>query len=181
MILLLPGVASFAFFLFFDALKAQGKSNATPMFVLGALLLSVSTGILVLGPAFPERPLWRIVSGVIACIWLVVLLYVLFAALPAKKTYVGTDKLQVCNRGPYALCRHPGGWCFLFLYWFLWFYTPSVEMLVAAIVFPLLNFVYIWVQDRYLFPKYINDYTYYQQSVPFLLPTWRSMRDCLKK
>ncbi len=181
MIWLLPGIASFVFFLLFDILKAQGRRNATPMFILGALLLAGSTGMMVLSTAFPERPLWRSLSGIVAVVWLFTLLYVLFAALPANKTYAGTERLEVCSAGPYALCRHPGGWCFVFLYWFLWLYAPSKEMLAAAIVFPILNFVYIWVQDRYLFPKYINNYSFYQQSVPFLLPTWRSIRNCLKR
>ncbi len=181
MIWLLPGVVSFAFFLLFDYGKAHRWRNASLLFILGALLLIVSTTVTVLSPEFPERPLWRSFSGVIAIAWLFVLLYVLFAALPAKATYAGTERLQVCSTGLYALCRHPGGWCFTFLYLFLWVYAPSKEMLLAAIGFPVLNFVYIWVQDRYLFPKYINDYSFYQQTVPFLLPTSDSIRNWLKK
>jgi hypothetical protein len=93
-----------------------------------------------------------------------------------KNVYSGENKLQVCSKGVYALCRHPGGWCFLFLYLFLWLYAPSVQMLTAAIVFPGLNFLYIWVQDCYLFPKYIEGYDSYKQLVPFLFPTGHSLR-----
>lgn len=179
MIWLLPGIASFVCFLLFDMEKANGKRYAAALFFAGVLLLAISTVELFLSHVFEWRAIWRTICGVIAMAWFFALLYVLFAALPAKKVYSGENKLQVCSKGVYALCRHPGGWCFLFLYWFLWLYAPSAQMLSAAIVFPALNFLYIGVQDCYFFPKYIEGYDSYKQLVPFLFPTGHSLRKFL--
>lgn len=180
MIWLFPGILSFAFFLLFDIKKASGKRYAPALFFVGVLLLAGST-IGLLAQAFELRETWRIICGVIAVIWFFALLYVLFAALPAKEVYSGADRLQACSSGVYGLCRHPGGWCFLFLYWFLWLYAPSRQLLYAAIVFPAINFLYIWVQDCYLFPKYIEGYDSYKQTVPFLFPTGQSLRKFLNR
>ena len=180
MIYVLLGAFSFALFLLFDVKKAQGSRLAFFWFVVAALLLFVSTAML-LAPAFGSaRALWRTVFGVLAVGWFAVYLYVLFGALPAKQAY-GEKPLAVVKTGPYALCRHPGGWCFLFLYGCLYLFAGGTEMLLGAILFPALNFLYIWVEDTYLFPQYIAGYADYQREVPFLLPNRRSIRAFLNK
>lgn len=181
MIWLVPGIVSFACFLLFDIEKAAGKRYAPALFFAGVLLLAISTVELFLAHTFETREIWRTICGVTAVIWFITLLYVLFGALPAKKVYSGDKRLQTCSSGVYALCRHPSGWCFLFLYWFLWLYAPSIQLLYTAIVFPAINFLYIWVQDCYLFPKYIEGYDSYKQTVPFLFPTRYSLRKFLSR
>ena len=180
MIYLLTGALSFALFVFFDVKKAQGERTAVFWFAAGALLLIASTGML-LAPAFTgERAPWRNVFGVIAIAWFAIYLYVLFGALPAKQAY-GDKRLSVVKSGPYALCRHPGGWCFLFLYGSLYLFSGGTEMLFGAILFPALNFLYIWIEDTYLFPKHIAGYGDYKREVPFLLPNRHSIGAFFKK
>ncbi len=182
MIWLLPGAAAFVFFLLFDWGKASGSRYAPAAFILGGLLLMASTVALLLPGTFTGQPLWRKACGIVSLLWLAALLYVLFGALPAKKTYAGSvNGLPLCKTGPYALCRHPGGWCFLFMYLFLWLYASGTQMFAAAVLFSALNFLYIWIQDRYLFPKYIESYELYKQEVPFLVPTRHSIQAFLKK
>lgn len=182
MIWLLPGIVSFPCFLLFDIAKLQGRRYAPTLFVLGGLLLCSSTAGMLLSGAAIDRSLWRIICGVLALLFMLALLYVLFIALPAKKTYAQSGKeLALCSKGVYALCRHPGGWCFLLMYWFLWLYTASTEMFVAALILPALNFGYIFIQDRYLFVNYIKGYAAYKKQVPFLLPTRNSICTFLKK
>ncbi len=180
MIYVVLGALAFALFVLFDVKKAQGARLAFFWFVVGALLLFVST-VMLLAPALTGvRAPWRVVFGVLAVGWFAVYLYVLFGALPAKQTY-GEGDLTVVKTGPYALCRHPGGWCFLFLYGCLYLFAGGTEMLLGAILFPALNFLYIWVEDTYLFPQYISGYADYQREVPFLLPNRRSIRAFLNK
>ena len=38
------------------------------------------------------------------------------------------------------------------------------------------NFLYVYLQDRYIFPRYIRGYDDYKRSVPFLIPTRASLK-----
>ncbi len=177
---LLLGCCAFAAFLLFDVAKAKGRRHAKSWFLLGGLLLASATALLLLPALRSGIPAWRIPFGILAALMLLVNLYVLFGALPAKKTY-GDGNTKVVTTGVYALCRHPGGWCFLIVYWLLYLFCGGTGMLLGAILFPALNFLYIFVEDRYLFPQYIGGYEAYRREVPFLLPNGRSIRAFLEK
>ncbi len=181
MIYLLTGSLSFVLFVLFDINKAKGSRLVSLWFAAGALLLLASTGMLVAPAMSTIRPLWRNVFGGFALLWFLIYLYVLFGALPAKQTYGNGQNPAVVKSGPYALCRHPGGWCFLFAYWSLYLFSGETGMLYGAILFPVLNFLYIWIEDRYLFARYIDGYEAYKREVPFLVPNRRSMRAFLNK
>jgi len=176
MLWLLPGVLSFAFFLLFDIRKAAGARHAGLMFLTGGILLFASTAGLLLALPAAALSAWRIVCGVLSLMSLFGMLHLLFGALPAKATYQsGSGKLALHSAGAYALCRHPAFWCFLLFYWLLYLFAESPELFAAAVLFPVLNLAYVWVQDRCLFPKYIEGYRQYRDEVPFLLPNGRSI------
>jgi protein-S-isoprenylcysteine O-methyltransferase Ste14 len=104
----------------------------------------------------------------------------LFFWLPFKKTYVTTDQTNtVVSTGMYALCRHPGAiWVCLF-YLFLWLASGKLMMLWAGAIWTLINILYIYVQDRWIFPHILTGYNLYQQEVPFLIPNNKSIKICL--
>lgn len=178
MLWLLPGALSFLPFLLFDVMKANSRRSVGPVFALGGVMLGISTlGLLLSSPAGNSG--WSIVSGILCVVSLAGLAYLLFGALPAS-TYQGSGELALHSVGAYALCRHPAFWCLLLFYWCLYGFVPGAPTLVAAILYPALNFSYIWVQDRWLFPKYIAGYHVYREEVPFLLPNRRSIQKFLK-
>ncbi|HWR23535.1 MAG TPA: hypothetical protein VN366_08670 [Feifaniaceae bacterium] len=177
----LLGVLSFVPFMLFDVKKARGARYAFFWYLAGALMLFVSTAALMKQGFAAEREPWRDVFGVFAAVWIAVYLYVLFGALPAKKAYGEEKRPAVIKTGPYALCRHPGGWCFLLLYVCLYLFSGGYGMLLGAVLFPALNFFVIWVEDTYLFPRYIAGYADYKREVPFLLPNRRSIGAFLNK
>lgn len=179
MLWLLPGALSFLPFLLFDIIKANGKRGAGPVFVLGGALLCASTLGLLLSSSAGNSG-WNIACGVLCLVSLAGLTYLLFGALPASTYQGGSGKLALHSVGAYALCRHPAFWCFLLFYWCLYGFVPGAPAFAAAILYPAMNFSYIWVQDRWLFPKYIAGYHAYRAEVPFLLPTRRSIRNFLK-
>ena len=50
-----------------------------------------------------------------ACIFLALLIYTLFFALPFDETYVSQQEgRKACSSGIYGICRHPGFWWFFF-------------------------------------------------------------------
>jgi len=98
------------------------------------------------------------------------LIYTLFFALPFQSTYTRGNDLPVVSTGVYGLCRHPAFWPFLLLYAALWLTFGGNRLLLAAVVYPVCNWLYIYVQDRCIFPQYIHGYDTYRLSVPFLIP-----------
>ena len=86
-----------------------------------------------------------------------------------------TEK-HVYSGGAYALCRHPGILCFFGTYLFLGLAALPMGMIVNGMVFSFLNLLYAWFQDRVTFPKTFCDYSEYQKTVPFLIPTKASIR-----
>lgn len=178
---LAAGVGAFALFILFDINKAQNPARfGGLLFAMGGLLLTGATATLLFPLKTPITPL-RTAGAFWAVLWLLLLIYVLFFALPANDVYVADDPLGVCDRGAYALCRHPGGWCLLFGYLGLWFFSGSTRMGVGALLFSSLNFAYIVLQDRWLFPCYIAGYADYRKRVPFLIPNRNSIARCLGK
>jgi len=175
---LAAGTLAFVLFVLSDLRKAVGGASG-PLFAAGALLLAGGTAGLLL-PLHGAISVLRVLSGAWALLWMLAEVYVLFFALPAGDTY-GTADIAVCSAGVYALCRHPGGWCLAMFYLGLWGLAGTTSMLTGAILFSLLNFVYIFIQDRWLFPRYIAGYSDYQKKIPFLLPTHVSLAACRGK
>lgn len=96
-----------------------------------------------------------------------------FSRFPKRRTERGGRTVKT---GWYALCRHPGVLWFGALYVCLAALVCTGEMLVAALLFTGLDVAYVWVQDRWIFPKTLQGYAEYQAVTPFLIPTRRSLR-----
>lgn len=105
------------------------------------------------------------------------LIYCLFFALPFHETYSEqTTGQAVCDKGVYALCRHPGILCFFGMFLFLGIAALPTRLLLHGMVYSTLNLVYALFQDRITFPKTFYDYHMYRERVPFLFPTINSIR-----
>lgn len=112
-------------------------------------------------------------SGV--CLW--GLIYCLFFALPFQETYHtrgGPDRVQ--DTGAYALCRHPGVWCFLGLYLCLGAAALPGDLLAHGLLFSGWNLLYVLFQDQVTFPRTIRGYQAYKRNTPCLLPSPASIR-----
>lgn len=98
--------------------------------------------------------------------------------MPFSETYQDAGgPPAVCDRGVYALCRHPGVLCLLgmYLFWGLGA-LPAAMLLRNGLIFSGLNTAYVCFQDRITFPRTFPDYPDYQKTVPFLIPTGTSIR-----
>jgi protein-S-isoprenylcysteine O-methyltransferase Ste14 len=117
---------------------------------------------------------WRWITGILALFSLILLIYTLFGAIPFKKTYIEYERNTVVYTGIYALCRHPGVLWFFFFYLFLGFTLESKLMLIAALVWTCMDLVYVFIQDRWIFPITLENYQDYKKEVPFLIPNLTS-------
>ena len=173
--ILLPGVCAFILFLLFDVNKIRWhRTFVNVSFPAGVILLALSAALCI-GHSTAGGVSLRF--GVVICLILsafslFLTVYALFFALPAK-TYSGAGSLSVVSSGLYGLCRHPACWPFTLIYVFLYLAFGGKWLLGATILYPALNLIYVAIQDRYIFPKYIRGYDEYRASVPFLIPRLR--------
>lgn len=182
---LLPGVIGFIFFIFFDLNKIYWKSKVLNLFfVLGSVLLAFSTGYCIwqsdpfsLFSAFGFRELLLLLCLIFSGVFLV---YALFFALPFDDTYVQSEDLPLVSKGLYGACRHPGFWPFALVYFFLAWLFESKALFCCFILYSFCNYLYIVIQDRFIFPKYIRGYDEYKRTIPFLIPTRDSLRNAFK-
>lgn len=183
MLYLLLGSLSFILFILYDINSTKKMYKfVQAFFFLGCFLLVYATGQLLLSSesSFSLHFLLRIISGLLMLSCALLLIYTLFFALPFKSTYVDQAKgRKVFDQGVYALCRHPGVLWLAGLYFFLWLFTGRHLILLGGLCFSGLNIVYVWLQDRYIFPKHFVDYAAYQKNTPFLLPNLRSINKCI--
>jgi len=174
------GCLAFIFLYIFDLNKVYHLHNGINIcFALGIVLLAISTmGLLFAAPeSFPVYFPLRMIFGLLSALSFFLILHALFFALPFKKTYIETNnKNMVIDKGMYALCRHPGVLWFFLFYIFLWLASGKMTVLWAGLVWTLMDIIHVYVQDRWLFPITLDGYDLYRERVPFLIPTFDSIK-----
>ena len=173
---LLLGAAGFLFCCLFDINKIRWNVRFLNLFfVLGSFMLIFSTIACIFKGDFSvvcsDFGLYRFLMLLGLILSVIAEIYALFFALPFNDTYMESEKVSVVNRGWYRACRHPGFWSLAFVYLFLWLFFSNIWLFYAFIVYTACNYIYIVIQDIYIFPKYIHGYDDYKKTVPFLLPT----------
>lgn len=178
------GIFGFVLFMIYDINSVTVNNKLLHgCFFLGCFSLVAATGGL-LSAAITET-MWYTVRTIvfipIATLFLFLLIYTLFFAIPFEDTYIKSDsKPKTCTTGFYALSRHPGVLWFIGFYLSLWLALPDMLLLMAGILFSLLNLMYIFLQDRWIFMKIFPDYGDYKKHTPFLIPNLRSIDRCKK-
>lgn len=183
MVYIILGV--FAFFLFivydFNSIILKNKI-INRFFFFGIALLGMSTiGLIFDAIKKSAEDFWRIAFfGLLAIVFLLLLIYTLFLALPFEETYIKeTDLKKVCSRGVYALSRHPGILFFSGFYLFLWLAFNTVLLFWAGLIFSGCNLIYVFFQDRWTFMNVFEDYDKYKRETPFVIPNLKSIKRCL--
>ncbi|MDD4565557.1 MAG: DUF1295 domain-containing protein [Eubacteriales bacterium] len=156
-------------------------------FLLGCILLLMATaGIIYTALNGTDNETGETIArtlifGSLALVSLILLIYTLFFAIPFRETYLTSEaQPEVCDTGIYALSRHPGVLWFMGFYLFFWLAIPNPLLLMGGILFSLLNLFYVLLQDRWIFMKTFPNYNEYQESTPFLFPTYQSCKRCIK-
>lgn len=148
-------------------------------FPAGVVLLASVTLLQSLRGSPPFAGGGRVLLALAGMGFLLLLVYTLFFALPARASYThpGAHR-RTCTGGVYALCRHPGVLWFMGLYFCLW--GAAGLPFFAAVLYSLLNIFLVFFEDRYVFPARLAGYRDYQKQTPFLLPTLQSIRACCR-
>ena len=177
---LILGVVGFLLYLIYDVNSFTWQRQLPrTFFLLGTLCIGAAAGLDIAAAVRADafRGAVDLLLLAAAALSFGALIYVLFFALPFDETYTEQENGRpVCDRGAYALCRHPGIPCFFAVFLFLGFAALPAGLLGHGMVFSLLNLGYAVFQDRVTFPKTFSNYETYRKKVPFLLPTRSSIR-----
>ena len=176
----LLGLCAFALFFLSDLNDWRlARRELKLCFPLGGVLLAVGTVLEARRRTPPVSGWLRGLCLHLAAAFLILLVYTLFFALPAEASYGRPgEKRPACTTGVYALCCHPGVLWFAGLYVCLWaaFGLPLWE----AATLSGWNVLLVWFEDRCVFPAVLEGYGDYRRTTPFLLPSRRSLRACLR-
>ena len=175
------GIVSFLLYYMYDInmifLKVKMGNILFPL--ASFLLVSAAAGLVYSSLDSFDKGATGIICLLMAVVMLALLIYTLFFALPVKEAYSGEvsdDLAKVCDRGMYALCRHPGVIWFTGLAFSLYLAFPAAVMGKGMTIFCVMNFLYIVLQDVVIFPRQFSDYGEYKEYTPFLIPNLRSIR-----
>jgi len=182
MIPIAVGTASFFFILVSD--WADGRklfAHKTAAVIAAAACLLYGMVALFFSPdRFFTAAGVKIAGAAAAAVFLFLLVYSLFLELPFRSTYsaAGGGK-AVVSTGTYALTRHPGALFLFFFHAALIAVCGSRPLLVALPFWTCANCVLVGIEDAVLFPRIFGSaYDEYKKSVPFIIPTAASMRQC---
>lgn len=184
MLFIILGIVAFLLFFLYDINSILKKNSLlNGCFFAGLFLLTAATaGIILTSKEVLKLELLRTgIFGLLAVLFLVLLIYTLFFALPFKDTYLSTEiEPKVYRKGMYALCRHPGVLWFIGMYFSLEQALQLPILKIAAAVFSSLNILYVIFQDMWTFTRTFPDYKEYKKETPFLIPGMHSIRKCIK-
>lgn len=152
-------------------------------FGAGSLCVTLAT-IWELVHALEEKqclPVYWIVWSLGCTLFLVLLIYTLFFALPFEETYLReSGARKAYTGGIYGLCRHPGVLWFAGLFLCLWGLSGNLGSGKYFLSMILCNYLYIILQDLWTFPNTFVNYGIYKKSTPFLIPNGKSIKQCLR-
>lgn len=126
----------------------------------------------------PEWTSWPGAFLVLAGLWW--LCYCLFLFPPIKRTYSEEERPALVFEGPYAFSRHPGFSGYITFLGGLVLISRSSYLLRAGLIWTFLNLLYIYIQDRWLFPHIFSEYIEYRQKTPMIFPNRKSLRRFLQ-
>ncbi len=153
----------------YNSIKWRNKCAKCLFALASAMILAVSAYELIKN--FAGISIMTAVSAFAVLVFLALLIYTLFFALPFDSTYVKDSKeREAYTGGIYSICRHPGVLWLAGLYLCL---MPVVSEVHPRIIFLLIiigDIAYVIYQDVYIFPKTFTNYNEYKKTTPFLIP-----------
>lgn len=184
MIYIILGVVAYILFALYDINSVIFRNKLLSWsFFAGTILLAAATAAVI--AACGQRIVWDPfrtgICGAIAAVFLILLIYTLFFALPFKATYLKAEAPpKVIRSGVYALCRHPGVLWLIGFYLFMGLALSVPLIYMAAAIFSGMDILYVVLQDRWTFMKSFSDYGDYKKDTPFLIPNLKSMKRCIQ-
>lgn len=167
----LVGTGAFGLLVLFEYQKCRsvrrGNRGNNPWLLIGTLLLLLACAAL--GRSSKCSQGIQLLAGSLLLFLGLVFYAAILSVVPDAGEYMEDRKaFPVCRKGLYGWMRHPGVWSFLLCG--IGYGMIFLDAAIPAMWFSFLNLIYVWVQDRYFFPVYLEGYEQYRREVPFLFP-----------
>lgn len=173
------GVFGFVLMYISDINQVVWRQKALkPLFATGSLFVLITTVMLVVQNLSSIRlEMETIIVFIGFLLSLMLLIYILFYAIPFDDSYVSQFNLREAYTDKiYALTRHPGILPFSAMYGLMMFLFNSEEIIIYSLAMIIMNLLYVYIQDRYIFTKLFTNYNDYKASTPFVIPNFRSFK-----
>ncbi len=180
---ILLGAAPFVLALALDWVSWLRIARLKPILGLGSA--AAFAAALVWTLATPGRfawPAWTAYAGwPLLLAGGLLLVYSLFIEIPFAATYARPGVSgQLRTEGTYALVRHPSVLWLGLAFAGLVLISRGRLLLIAAIVWLVLDAVCAWLQEVLFLRRAFPGYAAYQRTTPMLVPTWQSLARCLR-
>ncbi len=161
------GTAGFLLYFIYDVNSVLWKRAVLQTFFAVGSLCVAGSAVWALRTTRQIQP----VFGAGALLFLLLLIYTLFFALPFSETYREESRQRLAyTEGVYGLCRHPGVLWFAGAYLCLWGVEGTFQSGVYFLSMILWDYLYVLFQDLWTFPRTFINYEDYKKQTPFLLP-----------
>lgn len=118
---------------------------------------------------------YRIISLLFTVLFLLLMIY----SIVIEVSKNNQDK-KLVTTGTYSLTRHPGVlWLFLY-YMFGGIFFTNYMILMAGIIWTLVNILYVYLQEVLVFKYIFDNYHEYKDTTPMIVPNKSSFMQCLK-
>ncbi|MDO4486587.1 MAG: hypothetical protein Q4C46_08370 [Bacillota bacterium] len=190
----ITGAAAYCMYILYDINSVLWRNRLLHLgFMAGTVMLAAVTAAMAVDSIDGIRMIESVSFGMnistyifilLELLFLGLLVYTLFFALPFKETYSdcedNDEKPEVCRKGMYALCRHPGVLWLTGAYVCLAVEFSTAEVIINSSLFVALDVLYVIFQDKWTFVRTFADYEEYKRETPFLIPCAGSIRKCLQ-
>lgn len=176
------GIIGFISMLLFDIFSMIGKNALKYLFgIIGVAVIIISTGFILYediqikfsGGVIISNFLFLIIFG---CL----LFYSLFFEVGVMSTYGKNNKPSLVTKGTYGLVRHPGVIWLLIVFINLYFIFGNELIIYTGITWTLVNVVYVYIQEKFIFEKIFIEYKEYKKVTPMIIPTFNSIKTTFK-
>ena len=171
------GIIGFVFLLMFDISSLCKKNHLKYVLGISGFLLILGSTVMIIvdfSHFLQIDGIYRVISLIIAILSLILLIYSVFIEV-GKSTYEVNVEHSLVTSGTYALSRHPGVLWMLLLYIFGAIFFQNLLAIYAALVWTLVNIIYVSIQERFIFHKIFDNYDKYRKTTPMILPNYKSI------
>ncbi len=178
---ILTGSTAFALIATYDWAQMRGHTWLKPLFFLSGVVFFIGLHGVLSTPIDINFPHWvSFIGWACLCFFSFLLIYSILIEISIKSYLNRDNEHALIDTGTYALSRHPGVLWFTGAAVSIVLLHPTRHTILAAVFWTIMDLLLVWVEDRYFFPNTITGYNRYKTTVPFLLPTAKSIRRCLK-
>lgn len=172
------GIIGFAFMFISDICNRYKRYHIKVLIgLLGIFSIAYSTFQIISIDYVLSVSIWiRIISVLFTVVFSILLVYSIFIEVSITNKDHG-----LITSGTYALSRHPGVLWLFMVYLFASFVFGNYGLLLAGIVWTLVNILYVYLQEKYIFIYLFENYDGYQDTTPMLLPGKKQIIHLMKK